>query len=113
MRRTVMHEFVDGAVVAGIDGSSSAVSAAVWAGAEARRRDRPLRLVQAYALPQVGAPDVVGSQDQVRAGLVERAEGWLAGARTEVLADHPGLEIVTAARVWSPVTTLVQESEHA
>jgi microcompartment protein CcmL/EutN len=42
-----------GAVVVGIDGSASAVRAAVWAGAEARRRERPLRLVQVYTLPQV------------------------------------------------------------
>ena len=108
-----MSGFVDGAVVAGIDGSSSAVQAAVWAAAEAVRRGRPLRLVQVYALPQVKAPVAFGTHEQVRAGLAERAEGWLADAKAAVLAEHPGLEVGTAAREWSPVTALVQESQHA
>jgi nucleotide-binding universal stress UspA family protein len=102
-----------GAVVAGVDGSSSAVRAAVWAGAEALRRGRPLRLVQVYAVPQVRAPIAAGTHEQVRAGLAERAEGWLAEARTAVLAESPGLEIGTAAREWNPVTALIQESQHA
>ncbi|MFG1643555.1 universal stress protein [Amycolatopsis sp. NPDC049252] len=108
-----MHGFTDGAVVAGIDGSASAVQAAVWAGAEARRRGRPLRLVQIYTLPQVSAPVAFGSADQVREGLAQRAGEWLAGARTAVLAEHPDLEITTAAREWSPVTALTQETQHA
>ncbi|RSM38143.1 universal stress protein [Amycolatopsis balhimycina DSM 5908] len=108
-----MSGFVDGAIVAGIDGSSSAVQAAVWAGAEAVRRGRPLRLVQVYALPQVKAPVAFGTHEQVRAGLAERAEGWLAEARNAVLAGYVGLDVTTAAREWSPVTALVQESQHA
>ena len=103
----------NGAVVVGIDGSASAVRAAVWAGAEARRRERPLRLVQVYTLPQVRAPIAVGTCEQVRAGLAERAEGWLAEARTAVLAESPGLTITTGAREWSPVAALIQESQHA
>ncbi|MEU8633050.1 universal stress protein [Amycolatopsis sp. NPDC048633] len=103
----------NGAVVAGVDGSSSAVRAAVWAGTEALRRGRPLRLVQVYALPQVRAPIAVGTREQVRAGLAECAEGWLAEARTAALAESPGLEIDVAAREWSPVTALIQESRHA
>lgn len=108
-----MPGFTDGSVVAGIDGSSSAVQAAVWAGAEAARRGRPLRLVQVYTLPQVSAPVAFGTHEQVRAGLAERAEEWLAEAKSAVFAAHPGLEIGTAAREWSPVTALIQESRHA
>lgn len=108
-----MSGFADGTVVAGVDGSSSAVQAAVWAGAEAVRRGRPLRLVQVYAVPRVEAPVAFGGHEEVRAGLAERAEGWLADAKAAVLAEHPGLEIATAAREWSPVTALVQESRHA
>ncbi len=102
-----------GAVVAGVDGSAAAVHAAVWAGAEARRRRRPLRLVHVHALPQVHTPIAAGPHDQVRAGLAERAENRLAEARTAVLARSPGLDIGTAAREWSPVTALVQESRNA
>ncbi|WP_372661333.1 universal stress protein [Amycolatopsis kentuckyensis] len=108
-----MSAFVDGAVVAGIDGSSSAVRAAVWAGGEAARRGRPLRLVQVYTLPQVSAPVAFGTHEQVRAGLAQRAEEWLAAAEAAVLEAHPGADIVTAAREWSPVTALIQESQHA
>lgn len=108
-----MHGFVDGAVVAGIDGSSSAVQAAVWAGAEAARRGRPLRLVQVYTLPRVNAPVAFGTTEQVRAGLAERAEEWLAAAKVAVTAAFPDVEVGTAAREWSPVTALVQESQHA
>ncbi|WP_370962569.1 universal stress protein [Amycolatopsis sp. cg9] len=108
-----MHGFTDGAIVAGIDGSSSAVGAAGWAAAEAHRRGRPLRLVQVYALPQVKAPVAFGTQAQIRAGLAERAEGLLAEAREAVLAEYPGLDVTTAAREWSPVTALTQESQHA
>ncbi len=108
-----MSAFVDGAVVAGIDGSSSAVQAAVWAGGEALRRGRPLRLVHVYTLPQVSAPVAFGTHEQVRAGLAKRAEEWLAEAKAAVLETHPGAEIVTAAREWSPVTALIQESQHA
>src|SRR4051794_30589371 len=108
-----MQGFTDGAVVVGIDGSGSALRAAVWAGAEAGRRGRPVRLVQVYALPQVKAPVASGTHEQVRAGLAERAEGRLGDARDAVLAEHPGLEVTTAAREWSPVTALVQESQHA
>ncbi|MET8846807.1 universal stress protein [Amycolatopsis sp. NPDC004625] len=108
-----MSGFVDGAVVAGLDGSASAVQAAVWAGAEAVRRSRPLRLVHVYALPQVKAPVAFGTHEQVRAGLAERAEGLLADAKAAVLAECPGLDVGTAAREWSPVTALVQESRHA
>ncbi|MGW5718602.1 universal stress protein [Amycolatopsis sp. NPDC003865] len=108
-----MSAFGDGAVVAGIDGSSSAVQAAVWAGGEAARRGRRLRLVQVYALPQVSAPVAFGTHEQVRAGLAERAEEWLAQAKDAVLEAFPDAEIVTAAREWSPVTALIQESQHA
>ncbi|MEU7785532.1 universal stress protein [Amycolatopsis sp. NPDC049159] len=102
-----------GAVVAGVDGSSSALRAAVWAGTEALRRNRPLRLVQVYALPPVRAPIAVGAGEQVRAGLAEYAEGRLGEARAAVLAQSPGLDIGVAAREWNPVAALVQESRHA
>ena len=102
-----------GTVVAGIDGSAAAVDAAVWAGAEALRRRRPLRLVSVYALPQVSAPIAAGTYEQVRTGLAERADSRLAEARAAVLARYPDLEIIVAAREWSPVTALVQESQHA
>ncbi|WP_192783032.1 universal stress protein [Amycolatopsis lexingtonensis] len=102
-----------GAVVAGVDGSSSGLRAAVWAGAEALRRNRPLRLVQVYALPPVRAPIAAGAGEQVRAGLAGYAEGRLAEARAAVLARSPGLDITVAAREWNPVAALVQESQHA
>lgn len=69
--------------------------------------------MQVYTLPNVRSPIAFGSLDQVREGLAERAEEWLTDARAAVLAEHPGLEITTAAREWNPVTALIQESQHA
>ncbi|MFI7480847.1 universal stress protein [Kocuria sp. M1R5S2] len=40
-----------GEIVVGIDGSEQSLGALRWAAREARRRDRPLRLVTAYSLP--------------------------------------------------------------
>ncbi|GAA1965256.1 universal stress protein [Amycolatopsis minnesotensis] len=108
-----MRSGADNRVVAGIDGSSSAVRAAVWAGAEAVRRGRPLRLVHVYAVPRGGLPGITGSRDRIRTGLTERAHTWLDEAEAAVLAASPGLLVEVAAREWDPVAALVQESERA
>jgi nucleotide-binding universal stress UspA family protein len=101
------------AVVVGIDGSSSAVRAGVWAAGEASRRQLPLGLVHVYTVPRTGLPRIVGSLEQVREGMAERGRSWLEAARTAVLEEYPGLEVEHAAREWNPVAALIQESERA
>jgi hypothetical protein len=89
-------------VIAGIDGSVSAVHAAIWAGAEASRRRLPLRLVYVYAVPpHTGFPDIVGSLEQVRDAMAEQGRDRLAEARAAVLTEIPGLTMEIAARMES------------
>jgi nucleotide-binding universal stress UspA family protein len=103
----------EGAIVVGVDGSSSAVRAAVWAATEAYKRRLPLRLVHVYTVPRAGLPTITGSLEQVREGMAERGRGWLEEAKAAVLRDRPGLTIDVAAREWNPVVALIQESQRA
>jgi len=101
------------ALVVGIDGSQSAVHAAVWAGGEASRRRLPLRLVVAYFVPHAGLAGIVGSIEQVRTGMAAQARDRLEEARAAVLTATPGLTVRVAAREWNSVAALIQESERA
>jgi nucleotide-binding universal stress UspA family protein len=101
------------AVVVGIDGSESAVHAAVWAGAEASRRSLPLRLVAVYFVPHTGMSGIVGSLGQIREGMAKQARDRLEEARAAVLAVFPGLTVRVAAREWNSVAALLHESERA
>ncbi|MFD6070736.1 universal stress protein [Amycolatopsis lurida] len=103
----------EGAIVAGIDGSGSARAAAMWAADEALRRGLPLRLVHVYSVPAVNTPGVSMPREAVRAGFESRGHEWLAEARKEVLGRYPDLVVETAAREWSAVPALVQESLRA
>jgi nucleotide-binding universal stress UspA family protein len=47
-----------GRVVVGVDGSTQALGALRWAGAEARAREAPLDVVHAWRLPRMAAPPV-------------------------------------------------------
>ncbi|MDT7724922.1 MAG: hypothetical protein QOI21_1498 [Actinomycetota bacterium] len=101
------------AVVVGIDGSASAVRAAVWAGGEASRRRLPLRLVAVYFVPHTGMSPIVGSLDQIREGMAKQARDRLEEARAAVLRVIPGLTVRVAAREWNAVAALIHESERA
>jgi nucleotide-binding universal stress UspA family protein len=101
------------AVVVGIDGSESAVRAAVWAGTEASRRCLPLRLVAVYLVPHTGMSGIVGSLDQIREGMAKQARDRLEEARAAVLTVTPGLTVRVAAREWNSAAALIHESERA
>ncbi|WP_037312097.1 universal stress protein [Amycolatopsis orientalis] len=105
-----MRPVTEGAIVAGIDGSGSARAAAMWAATEARRRGLPLRLVHVYTVPAASMPGVTPSRETVRVGFENRGAEWLSEAREEVLARYPDLAVESAAREWSAVPALVQES---
>ncbi|WP_327134509.1 universal stress protein [Streptomyces sp. NBC_01343] len=78
-------------VVVGVDGSQSARSAALWAGREAVRRDRPLHIV-------FGA-DTDGRALYVSAETIERVRvngrELLDDTAKAVSAEHPGLTVTT------------------
>ncbi len=92
------------AVVVGIDGSRTALHAAVWAVDEAAARDVPLRLVYVIDSPPVSG-GIAGHQAAARAALFDaqqaiRATGKQVTVETEIL--------------WGrPLTKLMQESRSA
>ncbi|MFC5286755.1 universal stress protein [Actinokineospora guangxiensis] len=92
-------------VVVGVDGSESAVDAAVWAGEEARRLGVPLRLVHVCALPPVA--DRADRPAWV-AELLDYGHTALDTARCAA-----GAEASTDLLMGSTVAVLVEESAHA
>ncbi|MEU4674939.1 universal stress protein [Amycolatopsis sp. NPDC023774] len=98
-------------VLAGIDGSDSALHAAEWAAAVAARRGAVLRLVQAYIVPPPGVSGM--AVRAVRAGFRAQAESWLAEAEGAVLARWPSLKIQQAAVEGSAVGILLRECASA
>ncbi|QRP50221.1 universal stress protein [Amycolatopsis sp. FDAARGOS 1241] len=101
----------DCVVLAGVDGSASALHAAVWAAAVAARRDAVLRLVHAYVVPAPGVSRI--SVTTVREGFRSRAESWVAEASAAVLAQWPSLRIERVVVEGSPVGVLLRESAGA
>ncbi|WP_043848124.1 universal stress protein [Amycolatopsis keratiniphila] len=103
----------DGPLVAGIDGSRSARTAALWAAGAASRRGMPLRLVHVYAVPLENVPSVLPPAEEIRAGFANLGQGWVSQVREAVLARFPGLVVETVVREWSAVPALVEESTGA
>ncbi|WP_328924014.1 universal stress protein [Streptomyces sp. NBC_00190] len=91
-----------GTVVVGVDGSKPARRAALWAAAEAARRERPLHIVH--------AADTDGRALYASAETIERVRG----AGRELLDDtaaavaqlHPGLHVTTELGRGAPVPSL-------
>ncbi|MFJ5774139.1 universal stress protein [Streptomyces sp. NPDC093094] len=96
-----------GPITAGVDGSEESLAALAWAAREAVRRDRPLRVVQAWEHETHEALD--GDRD-TQARWAAEAVAAAAGRAAE---RHPGLE-VTADAVEGPVVdTLVAAAAEA
>lgn len=94
-------------VVAGIDGSPTAISAALWAVDEAIDRDAPLRLVYVTGLSPT-PPYAEEYRADVRAG-----KAALAAARHAVEALGKPVEIQTEVVMGSPSVMLTVESRDA
>ncbi|GAB3744013.1 universal stress protein [Amycolatopsis oliviviridis] len=103
----------EGSIVAGIDGSRSAKTAAMWAADDASRRGLPLRLVHVYRIPVAKMPGVLPPEEKIRAGFAHQGQEWISEARKAVLERFPKLVVETAVREWSAVPALIQESATA
>lgn len=95
------------AVVAGIDGSESALGAAQWAAEFAARQGLPLKLLHAipklnWHFASVESPELAGDGDQV-----------LAAVMASVRSEHPDLEIGTAVVKGSVAGVLETASQDA
>ncbi|OKK01339.1 universal stress protein [Amycolatopsis sp. CB00013] len=100
-------------VVAGIDGSRSAVAAARWAAGEARRRGLPLRLVHAYESAGRDYPTLEVTAAEVREAMRETGLLRLSVAGRTAAEAAPGLDITTELVEGDPREVLVDESRRA
>ncbi|MHA7648944.1 universal stress protein [Mycobacterium sp. ML4] len=93
------------AVVVGIDGSRTALHAALWAIDEAVTRDVPLRLVYVIESAPAGSGGIAGHQAAARAALFDAQQAIKA----------TGKEVVVETEIlWGrPLTKLMQESRSA
>lgn len=100
-------------VVAGVDGSESALAAVRWAAREAHHRRLPLRLVQAFSWPNfrhIGELDFGVNPREV---LLRLAHEELAAAADAAAAAAPGVEIEQEVEVGYPIPVLEAESRRA
>jgi len=83
------------AIVAGVDGSESALHAVRWAAAEANRRHLPLRLVHGQMVTASTYPGMSAVPQGVYDDLLGEAREWLRQARDAALEVAPGLDAHT------------------
>lgn len=102
------------AVVAGVDGSNSAVRAVRWAAREAARRRAPLRLVAAVAAaPAMAQFAYAGAGPDPREVLLRQARTHLAHAAQATVDAAPGTEPTQELLDGFPIPRLVEESRSA
>ncbi|OBG60448.1 universal stress protein [Mycobacterium sp. E735] len=94
------------AIVVGVDGSSGAVQAALWAIDEAVSRDIPMRLV--YVVDPRDAPTAAASEARLAA-----ARTALADAHRAVEATGTQVKIETDILYGRPLTKLMEEARSA
>ena len=88
------------AVIVGVDGTECGLGAVRWAAREAARRNAPLRIVHAAALPRWRSdPDPTPHARQVAAQAYTVAKHTAADVRsvTEVVSGDPATALLTAA----------------
>jgi nucleotide-binding universal stress UspA family protein len=102
------------AVVAGVDGSASALQAVRWAAEEAGRRRVPLRLVHACMLiPPYGYKDWVDLLPEYTDLVFGQSRQWLAEAEEAARAAAPHVEVETDVREGVAAGVLIEESAAA
>jgi nucleotide-binding universal stress UspA family protein len=99
-------------IVAGVDGSDSALQAVRWAAGEAARRRVPLRLVAAVG-PVTAAHDFAGSGPDPRLVLLRQAHAHLAEAERAALQAAPEIELEQEVLDGFPIPRLMDESRAA
>lgn len=99
-------------IVAGIDGSDAAMTAALWAADEAARHGLSLRLVHCYYQPYLYYPPL-STATTIDDALLEQATADLRDAATVVRAARPNLRVHTTFRRGHPVSGLIEEAAHA
>jgi nucleotide-binding universal stress UspA family protein len=100
-------------VVAGVDGSASALNAALWAADEAAHRRAPLRLVYALMVSALALSGGLGAPQSFFAALEADGHKALSDAENAIRHAHPDLEVTTELCGSAAVPALVEDSETA
>ncbi|MHA6794287.1 universal stress protein [Pseudonocardia bannensis] len=101
-------------VVAGVDGSESALEAVRWAAQEADRRRAPLRLVEAFGW--MGTTEYIGNPGlgtDYREVLLQNARDQVAAAAAAATRAAPGIVIEQDVVIGYPVPVLNAEAARA
>ena len=104
-----------GSIIVGVDGSADADRALRWAAEEASRERRPLAVVTAAGIDQVGAVTWAGAGTYVVpvAELIEQVRVVAEGAAATVHRLRPGLMVTAHAAHGDPRESLVELSRSA
>ncbi|GAB3507780.1 universal stress protein [Amycolatopsis cihanbeyliensis] len=94
------------AILAGVDGSDTALLAVRWAALEARRRDLPLRLLHVG----VTYPLIARGHDD---GIVAQGDEWVNAAAGVAAGAAPGVRIERQVTLGDPAQMLVEASGQA
>jgi nucleotide-binding universal stress UspA family protein len=100
-------------IVAGVDGSATALEAVRWAAREAERREAPLRLVNAFGWStghHIGDPGFGGDYHEV---LLKGARDEVAAAAAAAIGVAPGVVVEQEVVTGFPVAILNAESTRA
>jgi nucleotide-binding universal stress UspA family protein len=109
----VMDANVVGGIVAGVDGSDSALRAVRWAADEASRRREQLRLVTVFSWTDTHVVGNPGLGAQYRDILLTQSRKALAAAVTVATERQPEVEITHELRTGYPIGTLADEARRA
>ncbi|WFF05301.1 universal stress protein [Micromonospora sp. WMMD1076] len=101
------------AVVVGVDGSEPATRAVRLAAREARRRNRPLRVVHGFIWPLLRVPVSAPAGSPPGAGLRNQAERLVSDAVAAAEAESPGLRITGEIIDGEAAAVLLGESPTA
>ncbi|MCU1629231.1 MAG: universal stress protein [Pseudonocardia sp.] len=99
-------------IVAGVDGSESALDAALWAADEAAREQVPLRLVASDGIAPAYSGGIAPPQSFFDA-MDRDGRRLLDEARTAVAEAHPGLDPTVEMRTAGPAASMIESSRAA
>lgn len=100
-------------VVAGVDGSPSALQAVRWAAREAVRRGVPLRLLHVCHLTPVRHPRQVAPPAEYRNAILDQGRHWLTEAEEAAWHTEPGLAVIADMHEGFAADMLIRESRTA
>lgn len=100
-------------VLVGVDGSSTALDAVRWAGAEAGRRRAPLRMVAAFPWPAGGDTGLRLRGSAYRSTMRDQCDRELEEAVAAAAEEFPDVEVSGTVEVGYPVAVLAKVAEQA